>query len=473
MQKKEIYRKILRYLIKFSTLLCIIIVCLIFFFLVKKTKDVKVAIGLLENIRFAEVDSNLFNALKESYVINESIKGLKKEIFLEDENFFYCKIIPKYPVLIDFNCLLPIEMHLYKNTEEIPYKEKDFGFDDNISWHFAFNERKKLFYIDARDMYLSNDEGSRYTQKLAEGMFIAANSNIYYVLELPAGLKEFKINAQAKRIISQYDPHFDYSAKMRVFLDGKIIGEATAEEEKMRPFIFNVFVPAGWHKIEIAFINDVWQPEKGWDRNLLVKDLEISDLLGTVYLKINKSLGETFLNKNYSLSYLRILNNPDKNELIRFFKNKFRVESFKDIVVQDFPVSALIKEVAINNLIKRAIFAPAPSKIKLGTKVPIDGIRLVFSFGIMEEAWDKSGDGVEFIIKASVQNKEKKTEEVLFRRYINPKTNEGDRQWFIGEVDLRRYRGKNIELVFETKGSPVSPLNLTEDCAYDWAVWSD
>lgn len=470
-QKKEIYNKVSKYLIRASFLLLIVIICSTLFFLAKRTKGVKLAMGFLENIRSARIDSSFFGALKEAYVMNENIGGLKDKVVPGDKEFFCVKVAPRRPVFIDPDNLLPLEMHFYKGPEEILCRDKGLGPEENISWYFSLDKKKKLFYIDARNMYLPEDPWSKYTRKLEGGMFIAGNSSIYYVLEFSSGLKEFKVNAAGKRGVAEYDQDFDYSPRLAVSLDGGVIGEAVAKEGEMRTFIFNAFIPGGWHKAEIAFTNDIWQPEKGWDRNLLVKDLEISDILGTVYLRIDKGLGEGFLNKNYSLSYLRALNDADKNELIGFFKKKFKVESLRDIVTQDFPVKDLIREVGVNNLIKRSIFAPAPSKIMFKAKVPVDGIKLVFSFAVMEEAWGKPGDGVEFLVKAKASEAE--PEDLLFSKYINPKVNEADRKWFQGEAVLRKYKGKEIILIFETRGSPVSAIRPNEDYAYDWAAWSD
>lgn len=471
MNKKQIYNKIFKHLVKASILFLIIMFCSIFFFTAKRTKGPRVAITLMDSLKDAEIDPCLFDALEESFVPKENIKELTNKVFSEDESFLYIKILPKYQPLIDPLKFLPLEMWLYKDKEIIPYKENDFSLKDEASWHFTLDEKKRLLYLDARDMYLSKD--AKYAQKLNDGMLLAANSHLYSVVELPAGLKEFKINAEGKCVIvrDKKIKDFDYSAGMKVSLDDKVLGEVFVEEGKIAPFTFNACVPPGWHKIEVAFTNDIWNPEKGWDRNLLVKDVEIFNLSGSVYLRIKKGMEEKFLSKNYSLSYFQALDDEEKNNLIYFFKNKFNVNNLKDIVLNDNPPSSLIKDVEINGLIKRAIFAPAPTKIKLKIKVPVDGIRLIFDFGIMEEAWDKTGDGVEF--KVRLDTREDEPEDILFSKYINPKQNESDRRWFQGEVDLRRLKGKEINLIFETRGSPVSPITPTVDNSNDWAVWSE
>lgn len=469
MSKKEIYRKASKYLIKFSILFLIITSCFVFFFLAKRIKEPRVTTSLLFNIKDAKIDSALFNALDESFILGENIKDLGKKFSSEDDNFLYFKILPQYSPLTDMHNFLPLEMYLYKDAELVPFKEDRFNSRNNLSWYFALDEKKKLLRIDARDMYLSKN--ARYSKPRDDGMFIAENAYIYSIIELPVGLKEFRINAASKRDCAIKAEDFDYSAAMEVRLDGGLLGVGSAKIDQVTPFSFNTYVSAGWHKIEIAFTNDIWQPERGWDRNLLVKDLEIYDLLGVVYLKVKKVIGKEILSGDYNLSYLRALNDSYKNDLIRFFKTRFNIENLRDIVINDFSVYSIIKNVEINNLIRSAIFAPASTKIKSKIKVPIDGTRLTFSFGVMPEAWDKPGDGVEFRVR--LDTRESEPEDILFSKYINPKSDDADRKWFQGEVDLIRFKGKEISLIFETRGSPVSPITPTQDCAYDWAVWSD
>ena len=469
MSKKEFYQKLYNFLIKYSILFFIIIVCFIFFFLAKKTKEPKTTISLMDILKDVELESCLFDALDESFVPKEEIKELKQNFSFEDQDFLYFKILTKYPILIDTFDSLPLELWVYKDKELIPYKEEYSNVKDKLSWYFNLEEKRKILYIDARDMNIMKD--AQYILKEEDGMLVAQPGYIYSVVELPSGLKEIKINAGGKCVIPPEKKvrDFDYSAGMQVSIDNKVLGEVFAEEGKITPFIFRKYLPSGWHKIEIAFTNDIWVPEKGLDRNLLVKDLEIYNILGAIYFKIRKEFAENFILKNYSLSYFRALDDDDKNNLIIFYKKRFNIDNLKDIVITGSGLKHLIKDVEIDRLIKRAIFAPAPTKIKARFKVPVDGIRLVFSFAVMPEAWDKTGDGVEFKVKLVTEAAD--TEEVLFSKYINPKANPEDRKWFEGEIDLRRFKAKEVVLIFETNGSVVSPITPTEDFSYDWAVW--
>ncbi|MCX7661931.1 MAG: hypothetical protein N2Z79_04525, partial [Candidatus Omnitrophica bacterium] len=248
-------------------------------------------------------------------------------------------------------------------------------------------------------------------------------------------------------------------------------GKAYADIDEVKTFTFRVYTSAGWHTLAVFFTNDAWEPEKGIDRNLLVKDIEIYDISPKGQLKIKKELEKNYSFSNLMLSYFKFLGEEYKNDLIKFFKLRFNIESLRDLMSGEYNLEPLIKDIDIANLTKRAIFAPAPTKFKLKLKVPWDGIKFIFSYGIMPEAWNKPGDGVEFVVRLDTE--EGRPQEVLFSRYINPKVNFEDRKWHLGEVDLRKFKGKEINLVFETKGSAISPVKPFDDYLYDYAVWSD
>jgi len=74
------------------------------------------------------------------------------------------------------------------------------------------------------------------------------------------------------------------------------------------------------------------------------------------------------------------------------------------------------------------------------------------------------GDGVEFIIEAQAGNGKI---QVLYDRYIDPKHNVAERRWLDERIDLSRYDGKPITLLFSTSGGPRG------NTACDWAGWGD
>lgn len=469
MSKKEVYNKTFQYLIKGSFLVFIIIFCLTLAFLVKRIKEPKVATTLFDNLSNSSIESILFQALEESFISQEEFIDLEEKDTFEENGFVCRKISPKEQPLIDKYTNFPLEMSLYQKGEMISFKKKGMEGNANVSWDFVLN-RIKLFYIDAGDMYIGKN---LLFDRLDSGIILYTNNGIYYNIDLAGGLKEFKINAGGRCFIPKEKRRkdFDYSAAMSVNIDGRVLGEVFAKEDEIKAFTFLSYLPSGLHTLSVTFINDIWNPEKGLDRNLFVKDIEIYNIVGEVYLKIRKGLEERYLSKDYNLSYFSILKEEFKNDLVSFFKSRFNIESLKDIVMEERNVRTLVKNVQIAGLTKQTVFAPAPTKIKTKLKVPFGGIKMVFTYGIMDEAWNKGGDGVEF--KVRLDTKENEPEVILFSKYINPKVNAEDRKWFQGSVDLSQFSRKEITLVFETVGSVVSPIKQDFDNSYDYAVWSD
>jgi len=469
MKKIEVYQRSFSFLIKISVLFFLIVASFLAFSLIKRIKEPRAYINFFTNIDSAQVESKLFDAIRESFVPAEEIDGLTSRSRFEKNDFSYARITPQYPPLLDLISASPLEMQLYRSNGKYAVPFKEDSRQENISWDFALDQKNKLYHIQAADMFVSSGPG--LVVEKPEGRFMASNSELYATMELPPGLKEFQIRAVAKSALEKRDESFDYSANMKVILDEREIGEASVKEGSFDSFVYKKYVPSGWHKLKIAFTNSVWDPDKGWDRNLLLKDVEVYELVGRVYIKMRKGLEDKFTKDNYSLSYCKALSDENSNNLLVFFKKRFNVASLKEILLKDFPFSSLVNDVEINNLARSAFFAPAPTSLKFKIKVPFDGIILLFNFGVMEEAWDKPGDGVEFIVKLGKEGDS--PEGILFSKYINPKSQPLDRQWFQGEVDLRRFKGREIELIFETRGSPVSPITNTQDYAYDWAVWSN
>jgi len=362
-----------------------------------------------------------------------------------------------------------MEMYLTEKDKSIPFVRPGLFSKSNIFWTFAIDKKNKISSIDASDMIPK--EGT-LTRKLKDGLMLYKRGSIHHLIELSEGPKEFSVFA-ANGSNFESNIEADSSPQMVVSLNSVSLGDIFVRDKDLAKYDFQYCTKEGWHRLEIAFINDYYNIEKKppWDRNLLVQKVEIYELSGAAYLNLKKIVEDRYFPGDYVFTYFQSLPQDDKNELIRFFKSRFNIESLKNIVIKGYSVDTLVKDVEIANLTRRAIFAPAPTKIKLKVKVPVDGIKCVFGFGVMEEAWDKTGDGVEF--KVRLDTREEEPEDTLFCKYINPKKNESERRWFQAEVDLRRFKGKEIDLIFETKGSSVSPIMSTIDDSYDWAVWGE
>jgi hypothetical protein len=89
---------------------------------------------------------------------------------------------------------------------------------------------------------------------------------------------------------------------------------------------------------------------------------------------------------------------------------------------------------------------------------------LTFRIGVIDEAWDKPGDGVEFIVFVQRSND---AETKVFSRYIDPQHNPQDRRWFEERVSLRRFGDQDVRITLATGPGPANNFS------YDWGVWSE
>jgi hypothetical protein len=95
--------------------------------------------------------------------------------------------------------------------------------------------------------------------------------------------------------------------------------------------------------------------------------------------------------------------------------------------------------------------------------VPEEAI-LRFKIGIMDDAWDNPGDGVEFTVFVQGPDDVKRK---VYSRYIDPKNNPDDRHWFDEQVPLRSYGDQDLRVTLATGPGPAN------DSVDDWAVWSE
>ena len=91
---------------------------------------------------------------------------------------------------------------------------------------------------------------------------------------------------------------------------------------------------------------------------------------------------------------------------------------------------------------------------------------LTFGIGMDSSAWDPGkGDGVTFNVFIVLQE-DPNTMFRVYSYYLDPKNNPVDRRWVDAEIDLSRFSGRRVSVIFET-----TPGNQG-DTSYDWAAWS-
>lgn len=121
----------------------------------------------------------------------------------------------------------------------------------------------------------------------------------------------------------------------------------------------------------------------------------------------------------------------------------------------------------IAGLSKKVLFQHPPSeRLPYKTIISDNTNILRFAVGMNPESYTRKvcGDGVEFVLEI---RKAGGSTEKLFSKYIDPKTNISDRKWHEYEIDLSRFAGQEIELLFTTAPGPK------EDDKCDWAGWGD
>ena len=121
-------------------------------------------------------------------------------------------------------------------------------------------------------------------------------------------------------------------------------------------------------------------------------------------------------------------------------------------------------DITIDNQKRATMYEHPVAEVRFDNVVIPNNAVLQFGIGINPQVWDKTGDGVTFEITV-VDEKSAKTQ--IFSRYIDPKSNSGDRKWFDQDVDLKDFAGQKVSLVFATTPGPRG------DAGYDWACWSN
>lgn len=111
------------------------------------------------------------------------------------------------------------------------------------------------------------------------------------------------------------------------------------------------------------------------------------------------------------------------------------------------------------------LFQHPPSRAAYTVTLPQQST-LAFGLGMAPEVWDaEKGDGVDYRIYVQRPNEPYKLYQV-YGRYLDPKHNPDDRRWVDARVDLSRFGGETVQIIFEATPGPAGDAN------YDWGGWS-
>lgn len=125
-----------------------------------------------------------------------------------------------------------------------------------------------------------------------------------------------------------------------------------------------------------------------------------------------------------------------------------------------------INQQTINYDSRDILFQHPSSRVTYTVDLPAQS-SLYFGLGMAEEVWSADkGDGVVYSIYVRDPDKDYVLHRV-FQKTLDPKNNPEDRQWFDEKVDLSRFGGKTVEIVFEAMPG------LANDFNFDWGGWSN
>ena len=109
-----------------------------------------------------------------------------------------------------------------------------------------------------------------------------------------------------------------------------------------------------------------------------------------------------------------------------------------------------------------SIYAHPPSRITWRVTLPNDAW-LRTALGVDEQAWNKDGDGVQFFIAISDGGRY----EVLLDQHVDPHASRADRRWVPVMLDLARFGGHDVQIMFNTRTSAKG-----DDPRNDFAYWA-
>ncbi len=119
----------------------------------------------------------------------------------------------------------------------------------------------------------------------------------------------------------------------------------------------------------------------------------------------------------------------------------------------------ILRGLAIGDDRRDAIVTVADSRVEFDIpEVPPSGI-LTFAAGMGVER----GDGAQGTV--TVQTDGQST--VVYKKFINPVERTEDRHWFEESVDLSKFAGKRVQVVFSAWRGPKG------DAIADWFAWAD
>jgi hypothetical protein len=118
----------------------------------------------------------------------------------------------------------------------------------------------------------------------------------------------------------------------------------------------------------------------------------------------------------------------------------------------------IFKGFEVGEMKRDVIMTLAGSRIEFGIRNIKEGSKLSFGVGMNS----KIGDGAEGIVYIE----EGGNRGIIYRKYLNPIDRAEERKWFDETLDLSKFMGKKVKIIFEAKPGPKG------DATGDWFGWS-
>ncbi|MBN1485068.1 MAG: sulfatase, partial [Chloroflexia bacterium] len=107
------------------------------------------------------------------------------------------------------------------------------------------------------------------------------------------------------------------------------------------------------------------------------------------------------------------------------------------------------------------LFTHAPAQVTFHDVPVYQGGRIEFGLGLHQDAWERAGDGVRFVLEVIDEDGRR---QALYERELRPQVRPEDRAWLDQRVDLSSFAGRRLQIIFRTEAG--------ENNQNDWAVWS-
>lgn len=364
--------------------------------------------------------SSPLSTLAQSYEIKEQSLRLEDSFFYELEGEKYRAVPTKFPLIADNETEKPEGMMVLMDDQEIPF--------------IGDIQHKKNGWMWTRLIKHIQPEQYRNFEKFKQGYTLILSRDEYFVSDnfyIPNDTIDFQIYAGSK------NPE-ENALHLNVFLGERLIKKIPVKEMKL--YKFSQEMKPGTYQIKIGF-SEVEKYSPSFEREHLV--------LGAIELKSTND----FILLASSTQNLKM---PDTRKFRAIYHTYVgdkklypmyllkRKHQLLDLGTGENPLE-MKKKLMIGDQSINAIFSPPKTVLKYEVKIPEEGV-LDFGYGLMREAWQKKGDGVQFHINIRAGDKE----DLLFSSNINPFKHVEHRKVFQEKIDLSDYGKKKVEFVFIT-----------------------